>query len=112
MRSPEDISAVSRDEFIKTISGSSLGEWRVTGNHDEQDYTNSKEVNRLSLVGSLGVDFRSHVGLSSELSEELSSSSTSSERSSKAKVCNLSVKLGIDEDVFRLEISVSDSLGV
>lgn len=112
MRSPEDISAVSRDEFIKAIIGNSLGEWRMAGNHDEQDYTNSKEVNSLSLVGFLDVDFRSHVGLSSELSEELSSSTTSSDRSSKAKVCDFRVKLCVDEDVFRLEISVSDSLGV
>lgn len=112
MRSPEYISAVSRDEFIKTITRSSLGEWRVAGNHNEQDDTHSEEVNSLSLVRFLGVDLRSHVRLSSELCEKLSSSCTSSERSGKAKVSDFNVKLSINEHVLRLEISVSDSLGV
>jgi hypothetical protein len=37
VRSPEDVSTVSRDELIETIILRCLGKWRVTRHHDEKN---------------------------------------------------------------------------
>jgi hypothetical protein len=110
MSSPENISSIGSQAPVERILGLSCGEGRVLGNHNEKNDGCSKKINGSTLVGLSQVNFRSHIILGSQLRLQIASSIFTNYWCSKAKVCNFQVEALVQKYVFRLEVSVSDTI--
>jgi len=87
-----------------------LLEWWPSCNHDEKDHASTKNVSHVSFVRSSQKNFRSHIASRTAVGVLQARTILTLDRSSKAKISNFKIKLVIEHDVFRLEISMSNSL--
>ena len=61
MGSPENVSSTCSHASVKGVLWLGGGEWRVSGDHDEENGSGSKQVDRSSLVWCFQVLLRRHV---------------------------------------------------
>ena len=78
--------------------------------HDEENDTTGKEINRCTVIRFSSMNFWSHVTFSTELGLQSSTSVPTGYWCCKTKIGNLEIEYLIEEDVFWFKISVSDTL--
>jgi hypothetical protein len=108
---PEDISSSSHKELVVRVgSGVSLGERWSTTDHDEEDNTTGEEIYSRAAVWLSEVDFRSHVGFSTQDGVEFAGAIFAGHEGSETEVSDFKVEVGVEEKVFGLQVSVGDAL--
>ena len=106
---PESIEAIVHDIFEVSVRlGGSL-EGRMARVHGEQDHSKRENVSSLTNVWLLGVDFRSHITISADSRSAESCSSTSVYAACESKVSNFDVIICVEENIFRLKVSVREA---
>ena len=78
--------------------------------HNEQNDGGSENVNTCSRIRALSVNFRSHVALSTKLSPAETRTITSLDGGSKTKVSNFEIELFVVQEIFRFQISMSNTI--
>lgn len=98
---PEEVHSVSDDKFVIGISSHSLREGRVSAVHDEHDDSSRKDISLDRVVLISPEDLRAHIPFSSfiRVSDDLCSR--------HSKISNLESEFVRQEDVLRLQISMS-----
>jgi len=109
---PELIGLIAVEPLVMDVSWLSLSEWRVTSMHDEEDDSQGEEVSLLSRICFASVQLWGHVGLSAELGLEVALTVASSKRGCEPEVSDFYVVILVHQDIFRLQISVRDSIRV
>jgi hypothetical protein len=92
---PEEISAVSRQQFVVGVIRVCHVEWWVTSIQNEQDNTEGEEIDNVTLVRLFQENLRGHVGLGSEDSVEVATSVTALDRGSETKISDFNVEFVI-----------------
>lgn len=104
MSSPEDGVLLGSEHFVVGIVGDGLFEGRATCIHHEEDNGSGKQIHLLAVIV-LGSDLWGHVTFSTELGFE----NTSSKEGGEAKVCQPQSEVGIEQDIFRLDVPMADA---
>ena len=110
MKIPEICLIIRRNLSVATIDlpfGSS--ERRISCHHYEQNNSKREYVDTFTVIGPLFVDFWSHVVPGSQVISMQTITFFSLEGSGKSKVGNFDVEVGAEENVLRLQVSVSDA---
>lgn len=92
------------------IVGVSLVKWWVSSVQDEENDTQSEQIDCCTIVRLFLDDLGSHVGESTQLGVEVARSITASSGCCETKVSNLNIELFVKQYVFWLEITVSETL--
>ena len=111
MKIPEICLFIRRNLIVATIGlpfGSS--ERWISCHHYEQNNSKRENVDTLTVIWPLFVDFWSHVVAGSHVGIQLTSTVFSLNESGESEVGNFNVKLGAEEGVIWLKVSVGDAL--
>jgi len=84
-------------------------ERRILCHHYEQNNAKCKNIDTLTVIGPLFVDFWSHVVLGSQVISMQTITFVSLEGSGKSKIGNFDVEIGAEENVIRFQVSVGDA---
>lgn len=109
---PEKICPVCSKELVVCVIWVSAGERRVTCQKDEENNSTSEKIDHISLVLFSTMNFWCHVALGTEMSVEESRSIATFERSDEAEISDLQIEVFIKQDVFGLQVSVCNSVGM
>jgi hypothetical protein len=107
---PEVLFPLRSDELVKLVNTSvSNSEGRVLSHHNEKNNSERKHVDTFAVISLFFVDFWSHVEGGSQVGPLHPASVVSFKWRSESEIGNFDVVVGTEENVLRLEISVSDS---
>jgi len=87
-------------------------ERRMAGVHNEEDHCGGEKIYHTALIGLMRVDFRGHVALCAEVGFQGATSVTTLQRSCEAEISDTQVVILVEQKVFRLQVAVSDTLGM
>ena len=109
---PESCRLSCSDKSIVRVTWVSTSERRSLSDDHEKNDSGGEKVNASTLIWPAQLDLRSHVGLCSELSLEHTRPITALNRSCKTKICDLEGEILVKHKVFRLKVTMSNSLTV
>jgi hypothetical protein len=102
------LSLTGGQQVVEVFFGAGLLEGEDALDDDEQNDAKWEEVDLLTIVGLAFLDLGSHVGEGATVALE----AVDVFEASKAKVSEFEVHLLVNEDVFKLEVAVDNSVGV
>ena len=103
--SPVGIHVARLDVLVQLVGGFGLQEWELTCYNREQDHASGEDVSMLALVGLFFQDLGSCVHLSTFEVVEVINVFVGS----IAKVCELEVKILINQNILQLQVTMHDS---
>jgi len=106
---PENVGSACCETSIERVLGCCCGKRRVLSYHDEQDYGGCENINRLTDVGLLEVDFWCHVVQSSKLCCKESASIFTKNRCREAEVNQFESILMVQKNVVWLQVPVANA---
>jgi hypothetical protein len=109
---PEEVSSVRCDELVERIAGLSLGEGWMLGVQNEQDDSKSKQINYVALVWLLIEDLWTHIGRCAHHGCAEAGLVTTLQLNCEPEINNLSVVFLVEQDIFRLQVTVADAVRV
>jgi hypothetical protein len=107
---PESCRLSCSDKSIVRVTGVSTGEGRPLSDDHEEDDGGGEEVNAGALIWPSQLDLGSHVGLCTELSLEHARRIAALNRCCKTEICDFEGVVFVEEEVLRLEVTMSDAL--
>lgn len=107
---PEQVSSVGGDKFVESIGGVSLGERWMLGVQDKQNHTECEQINYVALVWLAIQDFWGHVRGGTDHGVVKAATVSSCELGCKAEIDDLQIVILVKQDVFRLEITMAETV--
>lgn len=109
---PEEVCLTVSKELVMRVVRIGRVEWWVTRIQDEKDDTQGKQINAVALVRLLSDKLRGHVGCGTKDSSKEARTVATLHRCSETKVSKSDVELVVKHDVLRLQVAVTDTLGM
>jgi len=110
VESPEHLILVGAKQSVVSISRRIRShEGRILAHHYEDNNTQSKDINALTVIRPVFMYFRGHVLWGSKVSSHYSTAVVSYQRRRESKVSHLQIEVLIEKQIIRLQISVRNA---
>ena len=112
MSLPEEVLAVARDQLVVGIILGSFLEWLCSRVEDENNDTEGEQIYKLALIAWLEMELWSHIAACTKLRSVPSATIRAWDAGGEAEIDDFNVIVFVNEDVFELEIPVSQILHI